>query len=70
MITKTRKQKSVEIVIIDEEKFANVLWVDEIIENGNIIASSNFRCSYGKSQKDDFIAKVDGQEDYLRVLGW
>ncbi len=70
MITKSRKQKSVEIIEINNENFANVLWIDEIIENGNIIASSNFRCSYGKSQKADFIAQVENQEDYLKILGW
>lgn len=69
MITKERILKSVEIVS-GEEKTANVLWLDQIIEDGLVISSIPHRGSYIKEEKDRFIAEVEGGWDYISLLQW
>lgn len=70
MLTERRIQKSVNIVAIEENKVAEVLWVDQVLRDEKIIAESNHRCAYSVDNKEQFLAEVEGAELYMTILGW
>lgn len=70
MLTERKLLKSVEIVNSEAEKTANVLWLNQILRDGDIIAGTNHRQSYTKEEKDQFIADVQDGWDYISLLQW
>lgn len=68
MITKQKNLKSVEV--LTQANAINVLWTIDIVEDGQVISSSNHRCSYGKGQREQFEADVEGAEKYVDLIDW
>jgi hypothetical protein len=48
----------------------NVQWTNQIIKDGEIIASSYERKCYTIVQKDEFLVEVTGAVDYAKAIGW
>lgn len=48
----------------------NVQWTNQVIKDGEIIASTYERKCYAIEQKDEFLAEVDGAVDYAKAIGW
>jgi len=48
----------------------NVQWTNQVIKDGDIIASTYERKCYAIEQKDEFLAEVDGAVDYANAIGW
>jgi hypothetical protein len=67
-LSENRILKSVDIQLTT--KTANVLWSDQILRDGEVITEANHRKAYTEDQKDEFLAEVDGAENYLSALGW
>jgi hypothetical protein len=48
----------------------NVQWTNEVIKDGEIIASTYERKCYAIEQKDEFLVEVTGAVDYAKAIGW
>lgn len=48
----------------------NVQWTNQIIKDGEIIASTYERKCYAIEQKDGFLAEIAGAADYVKAIGW
>ena len=68
MLEKIKSLKSVEV--LPQANVIQVLWVNEIVEDGEVLSSTNHRCSYGKGQQDKFLAEVEGAEKYVGLIEW
>lgn len=68
MITKQTNLKSVEV--LTQANAINVLWTIDIVEDEQVISSTNHRCSYGKGQKDKFLKEVEGASAYVGLIDW
>ena len=55
---------------LPESKSFNVQWTNQVIKEGEIIASTYERKCYAIEQKDEFLAEVDGAGDYSKAIGW
>jgi hypothetical protein len=67
-LTEQRILKSVEVMV--QASTINVLWVDQVLRDGELVVETNHRKAYTIEQKDDFLNEVDGAEIYLLVAGW
>lgn len=67
MITKQTNLKSVEVLTANA---INVLWTIDIVEDGQVISSTNHRCSYGKGQREQFEVEVEGADKYVNLIDW
>lgn len=68
MITKQTNLKSVEV--LTQANAINVLWTIDIVEDGQVISSTNHRCSYGNGQREQFEADVEGADKYVGLIDW
>lgn len=48
----------------------NVQWTNQIIKDGELIASTYERKCYSIEQKDEFLVEVTGAADYVKAIGW
>lgn len=60
--------KSVEI--LPTQNSINVLWVDQIVRDGDVISERNHRKAYTQDQREDFLTEVDGGAAYVAAAGW
>ena len=49
---------------------ADVRWDNLIERDGEVISRVPHRKAYSVEQKSDFLAEVEGAENYLGALGW
>ena len=55
---------------LPESSSFNVQWTNQVIKDGEIIASTYERKCYAIEQKDEFLAEIDGAVDYAKAIGW
>jgi hypothetical protein len=65
-LSEQRILKSVDIQV--NIKTINVLWSDQILRDGEVISETNHRKAYDESQKDDFLAEVEGGKDFAALV--
>ncbi len=70
MLLENKIQKSVNIVNTGDGMAAEVLWINQVLRDGIVIAEENHRYAYSVNDKDKFLEDVNGAEQYLTVLGW
>lgn len=69
MLEKIKNLKSVEV--LTQANAINVLWTIDIVEDGQVISSSNHRCSYGVGQREQFINDLgDEATKYVDLIDW
>jgi hypothetical protein len=68
MLEKIKNLTSVEV--LTQANAINVLWTIDIVEDGQVISSTNHRCSYGKGQREQFEADVEGADKYVDLIDW
>lgn len=67
-LSEQRVLKSVEV--LPQAAAVNVLWEDQVLRDGEVIATTPFRCAYTQEQKDRFLSEVEGAINYIVALGW
>lgn len=68
MLEKIKVLKSIEV--LPQANVVQVLWEVNIVEDGEVLTSSNHRGAYSSNEKDKFIAEVEGAEKYLGLIEW
>jgi hypothetical protein len=53
-----------------DSKCFNVQWSNQVIKDGEIIASTYERKCYAIEQKNEFLVEVTGAVDYAKAIGW
>ena len=66
----TEQRALSQVTVLPELNSVNVQWLDQILRDGEVIASTPFRKAYGAEQKEDFLAEVDQADQYVAILGW
>lgn len=59
-----------EITVLPDESTAQVRWRNTIEKDGEIISAKDHYKLFTADQKSDFLAEVEGAENYLSALGW
>lgn len=59
-----------QVTVLPQQGGANVQWLNQVLRDGEVISSIPHRKSYGPTQRDEFLAEVEGAENYLAALGW
>lgn len=67
-LTEQRILKSVQI--LPAQSAVNVQWSDQVMRGDEIIAETYRRKTYTQDQKAEFVAEVEGAQNYAEVLGW
>lgn len=67
-LSEQRILKSVEI--LPAQNAINVLWVDQVLRDGDVIAETNHRKAYTQDQREQVLAEVDGGAAYVAAAGW
>lgn len=68
MLSEQRALKSVTIDL--PTNTAEVLWVNQVLRDGTVIAENYHRTAYSADQKDIFMLDVEGAAGYVTILGW
>ena len=68
MIEKIKQLKSVEV--LPQANVLQVLWEVSIVEEGEVLTSSNHRATYNSEQKEQFLAEVEGAEKFVGLIEW
>ena len=67
-LTEQRIIKSIQI--LPGQSSAQVQWADQILRDGELVTETYHRKAYTADQKGEFLAEVEGANNYLQVLGW
>lgn len=67
-LSEQRILKSVEI--LPAQNAINVLWVDQIMRDGEVVAETNHRKAYTQDQREAFLGEVTGGAAYVAAVGW
>lgn len=59
-----------QVTVLPQQSNVNVQWLNQILRADEVIASTPHRKTYNANMKNEFLAEVDGAENYLAVLGW
>lgn len=59
-----------QVTILIEQSAVNVQWLDQVLRDGEVIASTPFRKAYSSTQKAEFAADMAHPESYFAILGW
>lgn len=70
MLSENKIQKSVNVINTGEGMAAEVLWINQVIKAGTVIAETNERCAYTADERERFLSEVENAEAYLVILGW
>jgi hypothetical protein len=67
-LSEQRILKSVEI--LPAQNAINVLWVDQIMRDGEVVSELNHRKAYTQDQREAFLTEVGGGAAYVAAVGW
>lgn len=67
-IQEVKVLKSVEV--LPQVNAVNVLWENQIVKDGEVIASNMHRCAYSKGQREQFLQDIEGAEKYVGLIDW
>ena len=59
-----------QVTTLPQQGAVNVQWADQILRDGEVISSTYHRKAYGELNKAEFLAEVEGAENYIGALGW
>lgn len=59
-----------QITALPESSTFNVQWKNQILKDGEVIASTYERKCYAIEQKDEFLLEVEGAASYITSIGW
>jgi len=66
----TRKKTLASVEIMVESNTINVKWLNNIIEDGEVLSSIPHRCCYSIEQKEQFLTEVENGQQYVTAVGW
>lgn len=70
MVNLEEKKVLAAVTYSAESNSFEVRWLNKILRDGEVISSIPHRASYSIEQRAEFLAEVQGAEDYLIVAGW
>ena len=59
-----------QVTVLAQQSAVNVQWANQILRDDEVISEQFERKAYSADQKDEFLAEVEGAENYLSALGW
>jgi hypothetical protein len=59
-----------QVTVLPEQSAINAQWLDQVLKDGVVIASTPFRKAYTVDQKDELLAELDKAEYYVSILDW
>lgn len=59
-----------QVSILPAQSAVNVQWADQILRDGEVVSESFHRKAYTAEQKEEFLAEVEGADNYIGGLGW
>ncbi len=59
-----------QVTVLPEANAVQVRWDNLIERDGEVISRVPHRKAYSQDQKQEFLAEVEGAENYLGALGW
>lgn len=69
-MTLTEQKVLSQVTALPESSTFNVQWKNQILKDGEVIASAYERKCYAIAQKDEFLLEVDGAAGYIVSMGW
>ena len=66
----TESKVLAQVTILPESNSVNVRWDNLIMRDEEVISRQPHRKAYTFDQKDEFLAEVEGAENYIAALGW
>ena len=59
-----------QVTTLPNQSAVNVQWANQIIKDGAVLTETYERKAYTADQKAEFLAEVEGAENYIAALGW
>jgi hypothetical protein len=59
-----------QVSILPNQSAVNVQWSNQILRDGELVTETFERKAYTQDQKAEFLAEVEGAENYIAALGW
>ena len=59
-----------QVAVLPAQNAVNVQWANVVLKDGVVISETYERCAYSASDKDKFLAEVEGGASYVAILGW
>ena len=59
-----------QVTTLPAQSAANVQWSNQILRDGEVVSETFERKAYTAEQKAEFLAEVEGAENYITALGW
>lgn len=66
----TEQKTLTQVTILAQQASVNVQWANRILRDGELVAESYERKAYSVDQKAEFLAEVEGAENYITAMGW
>ena len=68
MLTEQRILK--QVTTLPNQSAVNVQWANQILRDGELLTETYERKAYTADQKAEFLAEVEGAENYIAAMGW
>lgn len=59
-----------QVTVLPNANAIQVQWADQILRDGEVIQQQYHRKAYGPGQRDEFLAEVEGAENYANLIDW
>lgn len=59
-----------QVTVLPNANSINVQWADQILRDGKVFSEQYHRKAYGADQKSEFLAEVEGAENYANLIQW
>jgi len=59
-----------QVAVLPAQNAVNVQWSNLVLKDGVVISETYERCAYSESDKEKFLAEVEGAVSYVAILGW
>lgn len=69
-MTLTEQRILKQVTILPNQSAANVQWANQILRDGELVTETYERKAYSADQKAEFMAEVEGAENYITAMGW
>ncbi len=59
-----------QVTVLPNANAINVQWLNQILRDGEVIQQQYHRKAYGPGQQAEFLAEVEGAENYVGLIQW
>lgn len=59
-----------QVTTLPAQSAVNVQWSNQILRDDAVVSETFERKAYTAEQKAEFLAEVEGAENYITALGW